>query len=791
MSIEQVVQGGLFTRDYLEYAICDDPDWPDVDPERLAAELRPIFERFLEASEPNESQTEEDLIWPVLKALGWTDYLRQQSLSGNGTQGVPDGLLFLDEAAKNQANRHSDQWRRYEYGAAVVVSGPWTRSLDGISMYTKGRIAPSIQMLRHLRLIDNRTNGGPRWGILTNGRQWRLYLKGAQSASEQFFHIDLKAVLDASTFDDGDAAKAVIGKNRMHWLQVFGLMYRKEAFVLSKQDQKSFHLRALKQSRCYRERVVRHLSKTVLENVLPTLVGGLFQESPGSSNQELRESAYILLYRLQFLFYAEDSNMLPMWNDKYLENSLRNRVRDEVGRCLDGSDSMSSSSTRFWTAIMDLFRTIEAGNSAMGVPPYGEGLFGWARAPLLAKVRLGDDLVSNIIDALSYDKSAGKRRYINYGDLSVQSLGLMFERLLELDVQTESGDDATLMPSIVARKFADSYYTTDDFALHVIRKTLGPQVQKRFQAFEKCVDEVSTSEVIIEDAMATISDVDPAAAILELKVCDPEMRSGNFLLNTIDYLTDTVIDAIEDARILAESKGYEFYESPLIFDLRRSRTMIASHVRKESIFPDYARLTDRHIIRRTILTRCIHGIDRDEMAVELVKILLWMHTFTAHVPPLYIDHKVCCGNGLPGKWIESVMGRLGPHVEKRQLKRSLQNAWESARWARTVACAADLDVAGIEYTSVLHREIAKHTDPINSLMSILSMLERLDLYDTGSIEALDSWLDGQFGDPIKIAQGQQIPMLPACRMRQIRERINEYPEFLLGPTADRADPINV
>ena len=63
-----------------------------------------IFDRFPTDQTPNESQTEDDLIWPVLGALGWAASLRQQNLSSRGRDDVPDGLLFADEATKDRAN---------------------------------------------------------------------------------------------------------------------------------------------------------------------------------------------------------------------------------------------------------------------------------------------------------------------------------------------------------------------------------------------------------------------------------------------------------------------------------------------------------------------------------------------------------------------------------------------------------------------------------------------------------------------------------------------------------------
>ena len=74
-------------------------------------------------------------------------------------------------------------------------------------------IAPSTQMLRYLRRIDDLTTGKLRWGILTNGTKWRLYWAGARSLSEEFREVDLGRVLGLDGGDDLFASDA----DRDHW----------------------------------------------------------------------------------------------------------------------------------------------------------------------------------------------------------------------------------------------------------------------------------------------------------------------------------------------------------------------------------------------------------------------------------------------------------------------------------------------------------------------------------------------------------------------------------------------
>lgn len=112
MSIGEAFQGSLFSGDLLAESIVRSADWLAFDDavlDDLEASLKAVFDRFPTADSPNESQTEDDLIWPVLQRLGWTASLRQQNLTPRGREDVPDGLLFSDDAGKDRANGFAEE----------------------------------------------------------------------------------------------------------------------------------------------------------------------------------------------------------------------------------------------------------------------------------------------------------------------------------------------------------------------------------------------------------------------------------------------------------------------------------------------------------------------------------------------------------------------------------------------------------------------------------------------------------------------------------------------------------
>ena len=129
----------------------------------------------------------------MLDALGWTAALRQQNLGLHGHRDVPDGVLFASEADKTQALGVREEPRRYATGVCLVESKRWGLDLDRAS--GPRRIAPATQMLRYLAEARVVTGGRLRWGILTNGTRWRLYHTDARSVADDFFEVDLEAVL--------------------------------------------------------------------------------------------------------------------------------------------------------------------------------------------------------------------------------------------------------------------------------------------------------------------------------------------------------------------------------------------------------------------------------------------------------------------------------------------------------------------------------------------------------------------------------------------------------------------
>jgi hypothetical protein len=778
VSIDTIFQGSLFTSDFLTQSITNNADWQqfdDAEVDALCADLAAIFARFPTSQLPNEARTEDDLIWPILLRLGWDQVMRQQNLTVKGREDIPDGLLFADAAAKRQADTFPEEYKRYTFGLAIVESKRWKRPLDRASARRGEELAPSSQMLRYLRRVDDITTGALRWGILTNGGRWRLYYAGARSVSEQFFDIDLAALLDVG--GQGDLLTPRSQPEKRHALRVFALIFRRQAFLPSATDQRSFHQRALDEGKFYEERVANDLSNLVFNDLYPLLARSIAAAAEAAKDaaanlEDVRQAALILLYRLLFILYAEDRNLLPINDERYKEYGLRDKVRMHVGARKNRNETFSNTAARYWSTLDDLCRAIDKGDASIGLPPYNGGLFDANNTPLLSDIRLSDSVVAEVIDKLSFETKDGARKYINYRDLSVQQLGSIYERLLEHEV-VRDGPIVDIRPNIFARKGSGSYYTPDDLVNLIIRETLEPLIETRLQVFREKIADVGATEDEERFKLATLKRSDPAEQLLSLRICDPAMGSGHFLVSLVDYLSDRVIAAIAETETLVDWASEDCpYISPLADRVEAIRVTILENAKAKSWTVNPEQLDDRHIIRRMVLKRCIYGVDKNPMAVELAKVALWLHSFTVGAPLSFLDHHLRCGDSLFGSWVKTGIDKATTYGTPLLLHKVIKEAYGSAAAMQVIEGLPDAEIAEAHRSQHIFYSVQSITAPLKAFLSVLHAIEWQNLKGKDNISAIQGFFDGSFGDPFAIAQGEQEPLAkdgPGKRFVEILE----------------------
>ncbi|WP_235148009.1 MULTISPECIES: Eco57I restriction-modification methylase domain-containing protein [Fischerella] len=133
-----------------------------------------------------------------------------------------------------------------------------------------------------------------------------------------------------------------------------------------------------------------------------------------------------------------------------------------------------------------------------------------------------------------------------------------------------------------------------------------------------------------------------AADLLKLKICDMAMGSGAFLVQTCRYLAERLVEAWENAEKANPGKVVTAPEGTL----SKSRP-------EECVIPKDA--DERLMVaRRIIADRCLYGVDKNPLAVEMAKLSLWLITLQKNCPFTFVDHALKCGDSLIGVSLEQL-----------------------------------------------------------------------------------------------------------------------------------------
>jgi len=574
--------------------------------------------------------------------------------------------------------------------------------------------------------------------------------------SEDFFEIDLAKALELPGHELDLIERADERLTPDHTLRLFYLFFGKAAF-LPIDGALTFHDLARETGQVWEEKVTKDLSRLVFGELFPKLVAAISKHDPARPAaieqpylEDVRQSALILLYRLLFVVYAEDRDLLPDGQEPYKTYSLT-AMRLDIADRRARAQVFSSTIATYWPKLSAVFKAIAEGDDALGIPPYNGGLFTKENAPLLGRVELPDATIADVIYGLSHRIEDGEPRYINYRDLSVQQLGTVYERTLEYELQVDAGA-VIVKADDTARHESGSYYTPDSLVMLIIEKAVGPFVEERLQAFRERAAALASDKRPIEVRLAELQGLDPAGAILDLKICDPAMGSGHFLVSLVDWMADRTLAAIAESESLVDWSETP-YRSPVLNNVETTRQDIIRQAVQHKWPFVVEHLDDRHIIRRTILKRCIYGVDKNPMAVELAKVALWLHTFTVGAPLSFLDHHLRCGNSLFGFWVRQARARLEKLGAALLIAEPLQKAMAQAVAMQKLERVTDVDIAEVHQSKTLFDGIEQEARPFGSFLNILFALDwlKLDKEDNAAVRA---WLDGQFGDPFDIARGR-------------------------------------
>lgn len=443
------------------------------------------------------------------------------------------------------------------------------------------------------------------WGIVSNGLEFRL-LRDSQALSRQsFLEFDLEAMFVGEIYSDFVVL----------WLTAHATRFQEQE--------------ASKPESCWLEEWTRVAAKDGtrilgdlrqgVEKALETLGQGFVGHQ---QNHELREAlrsgslslsdfhAQLLrvVYRLIFLFVAEDrvvegAPLLHSRDDspeavaaraRFARYYSTNRLRRIA------ADIRGSRHGDLWDQFRLLVDSLsgdekcETARRHLALPALGGFLWSHSSTRALSYCSLTNSDFLEAIRRLAFTRHDRSLRPVDYRNLGAEELGGVYEGLLALTPQI--GEDGKTFSFVELagneRKTSGSYYTPDSLVQCLLDSSLDPVVQ----------------QVILGK-----KGEEAEQAILGLRVCDPAVGSGHFLVGAAHRL----------ARHLAQVRGAaegDSHPSPLLY---------------------------QHALRE-VIGRCLYGVDLNPMAAELCRISLWLEALEPGKPLSFLDHHIRVGNSLLG-----------------------------------------------------------------------------------------------------------------------------------------------
>ncbi|MDQ2707911.1 MAG: class I SAM-dependent DNA methyltransferase [Actinomycetota bacterium] len=379
---------------------------------------------------------------------------------------------------------------------------------------------------------------------------------------------------------------------------------------------------------------------------------------PDGLAADLTRQALRYLYRILFLLYAEarpELGVLPVGATEYAEGYGLDRLRELVLVQLTSTDSENR--THLYQSLGVLFRLVNEGYppetlgpDGVSVPVSDDGgelrfealradLFATDATALIDEVGLGDRCLQRVLRRLllSRQQRGRDRGYVSYAQLGINQLGAVYEGLMSYSgsIATDhmvevarDGDPAKgswVVPVASTEGFEEHWFvtTTDPETGVVCRVTYRPgdfvfrlSGRDRQRSASYYTPEVLTRCVVTHSLAELLTDDTTAAEILELRVCEPALGSGAFLVEAINQL------ASEYLKRRARELGTDIPPEQVPAETQKVKAYLALH-------------------------NC-YGVDLNATAVELAEITLWLDAMHPGLRAPWFGLHLRRGNSLIG-----------------------------------------------------------------------------------------------------------------------------------------------
>ena len=631
-------------------------------------------------------------------------------------------------------------------------------------------------------------------GLLFNGRALRL-LSAPHGESSGWLQFDVAAMVQTAGRPISTAMR---------------LLLREPRLLTAPRKQRLAAL--LEDSRKFQNEVSEKLAEQVLHALYELLRGfqaahdasrgELLREPLADDPDEVYRALLTVILRLVFLLYAEERNMLPTedgtFGRYYSLAGLYERLRDHAAHFPDTMDQRYGA----WAQLLVLFRMVHDG-AAVGADrlPARRGVlfdpdryrFLEGRSASVARQvheRIEPPLVPDGTIFRALEKLLvldGER--ISYRALDVEQIGSVYETMMGFRLERASGRAVAVraakrmgapiavdLEALVAEapdkrgrwladradrkltarvgaavRAATSVEELHDALMPVIDIAATPDLvphgamvlqpsEERRRSGSHYTPRTLTEPIVrttLEPVLARLRGSDNAAPraeqVLDLKVCDPAMGSGAFLVESCRQLGDALIEAWR------------------------------VHGGRPEIPPDEDEVV---FARRLVAQRCLYGVDRNPVAVDLAKMSLWLATLAREHPLTFVDHALRYGDSLVGlsrRQIEAFhWDDMKPPLAPVRISRYLERVAELRAEIRN----AGEDVADWELRDMwdeAQTELAR-VRLLGNLV-ILSFFEgskasERDAKRAEIVKAIDDDTLGRYGPLVEEGRAAQLPLAP-------------------------------
>lgn len=456
---------------------------------------------------------------------------------------------------------------------------------------------------------------GHLWAIVSNGLRLRVLRDNQALSRQSFLEFDLEAMFAGEVYSDFV----------LLWLMAHATRFAPREgerpatcwLELWTRDAEEQGSRALGDLRGGVERALEilgegftsHPKNAALRDALRTR-----QVLPADFHGQLLR----VVYRLIFLFVAEDRTLdgqplLHPRDDSDPARTARERFAAHYGtarmRELAGKIKGSRHGD-LWRQFQVLVGALSGGDASVAVrqhlslPALGSFLWSPASTAALNDAELTNHDYLDALRHLAFTRQGKVLRPVDYRNLGAEELGGVYESLLALTPQISADGSRFTFAKFAGneRKTSGAYYTPDSLVQCLLDSALDP---------------------VVEEAIKGKNGSEAETAILALKICDPAVGSGHFLVGAAHRLARHL------SRVRALAQG-ESEPSPLLY---------------------------QHALR-DVIGRCLYGVDVNPMAAELCRVSLWLEALEPGKPLSFLDHHIRVGNSLLGATPELIAAGL-------------------------------------------------------------------------------------------------------------------------------------